>query len=277
MTWHVDAHDLDRYAVGAMGGVGLASVEAHLVTCAVCRSALTTIVHPASDLPPADDAVWAGIVDRVDRGTRTFTRSSRLWQVSLSSPPLAAVTVVLAALMIVGVALARLGGSADATVIVVVVGPLVPLVTARLAFVSQVDPAGRMSGAVPLSGSRVASMRALVSVVVACVAGLAMTPVTTLTVADSMAWLLPALAASSLAVAIGTFVDSTVPSGVFALVWLSVTAAWLRGTPRVARGMSIDGLVSARSTVQVLLVVAIAVGVGVTAANRDGRRVRWSL
>ena len=152
-----------------------------------------------------------------------------------------------------------------------------PLVVARLAFTDRVDPAGAMAGAVPLGASRVAGMRALIAVLLACVAGAVMTPLTTLSVADSVAWLLPALAASAAAVAIGTFVDSTLPTGVFALVWVVATGAWLRGVPRAMRGTSIDGLVSARSSVQLALVLLTVAAAVVAVVNRDGRRARWTL
>ncbi len=271
-SWHVPAEDLDRYAHGAASGIGLASIESHLVGCEHCRQSLTSMARSTRD----DDAVWAGIVARVDKGPRMFARSSRLWHVSLSSPPLAMVTVLLASLMVACVLIAAVASAPDATAILVVAGPLVPLITARLAFVDRIDPSGRMAAAAPIGGSRVAAMRALVAVLLACAAGVLVTPVTTLSLSDSGAWLLPALAGCAVAVAIGTFVDSTLPTGVFALGWVVATGVWLHGAPSGMRGATVDGLVSADPVVQVGLLVATALAAGVAIANRDGRRVRWT-
>ena len=74
--------------------------------------------------------------------------------------------------------------------------------------------------------------------------------------ADSMVWLLPALAVSAAIVAISTYVDSTIPTVAFAGGWLVAVGAWLDGVPRGLRGVSIDGLVSHRPAVQVALLLA---------------------
>ena len=74
-------------------------------------------------------------------------------------------------------------------------------------------------------------MRALVAVLIACAVGALLTPLTTLSTADVAAWLLPALAASAAAVAIGTFIDSSLPTGLFALLWIAAATAWLRAAP----------------------------------------------
>jgi hypothetical protein len=76
--WHIDGDDLADYAEGRTGPVMLASVEAHLIACERCRSALSMRVHAddARDDTRAD-RVWAGC-RRVDRGNRLFSWSSRL-------------------------------------------------------------------------------------------------------------------------------------------------------------------------------------------------------
>jgi hypothetical protein len=213
--------------------------------------------------------VWAAIADRIDRGSRAFTRSSRLLHVSISSPPLAIVTALLAGLLILFVATARLGESRYATTMLVGVGPLVPLLGARVAFGRKIDPAGTMAAAAPLAAGRVASTRALVVTVIACLAGVIVSPLTTLGLADTTVWLLPALALSATTVAIGTYVDSTIPTIAFATGWLVVVGAWLGDVPRPVRGLTVDGLATDNPAVQAALVVATVAAAAVVFARRD--------
>lgn len=251
--WHVDGETLAGYAAGTTGAVMLSSIETHLVNCEACRTALAAHVSTGG---PIDDRVWAGIADRIDTGNRTFTRSSRLLHVSISSPPLALASALLAALLVAFVVVASSAEPRHATTILVSFGPLVPLLGARLAFGGWVDPAGKMAPAAPLAAGRVAATRALVVAAIACLAGLALSPLTTMTVADSLVWLLPGLALSAATVAIATFVEATVPTVAFAVGWLLVAGAWLRDVPRSLRGVSVDGIATERPAVQLALVLA---------------------
>jgi hypothetical protein len=264
--WHIDDDDLVAYAEGRTGAVMLASVEAHLIACERCRSALSVQVHAGETHV---DHVWARIAERVDRGNRLFSWSSRLLMVSLSSPPLALVTALLAGMLIGFVCVARLGDARHATTVLVSVGPLVPLVGARIAFGRHVDPAGLMAPAAPLAAGRVASARALVATVIACFAGIVVSPLTTLDVNDSMVWLLPALALSAISVAIATYVDSTLPTVAFAIGWLAIVSAWLGDVPRSLRGLSVDGLATDRPAVQAALLVATLAACAVCISRRD--------
>jgi hypothetical protein len=264
--WHVDGDDLAAYAEGRTGAVMLASIEAHLIACERCRSALSHQVH-ADDTH--DEHVWAGIAERVDRGNRLFSWSSRLLMVSLSSPPLALVTALLAGMLIVFVCVARVSEARHATAVLVSVGPLVPLVGARIAFGRHVDPAGTMAASAPLAAGRVASARALVATVIACLAGIVVSPLTTLDARDSIVWLLPALALSAISVAIATYVDSTLPTVAFSIGWLAVVGAWLGEVPRSLRGVSVDGLATDRPAVQAALLVATVGAFAVCVVRRD--------
>ena len=133
--WHLDGDDLAAYASGRTGPVMLSSIESHLIACEACRDALSGHVHrDAAGQADGDDPVWASIVDRVDRGNRVLARSTRLLHVSVSSPPLAMVTAFLAGLLIAFVGVAGAIESRDATIMLISVGPLIPLIGARVAF-----------------------------------------------------------------------------------------------------------------------------------------------
>lgn len=270
--WHIDADDLAGYAAGTTGPVMLSSIEAHLVACERCRTALDEHVHAADTLSAddaVDDHVWASIVERVDRGNRAFTRSSRLLHVSISSPPLAMATALLAGLLIVFVLFARMGEARHATTMLVGLGPLVPLLGARVAFGRWIDPAGMMATAAPLAASRVAATRAFFVATVACIAGLLVSPLTTLDAGESLVWLLPALAVTATTVAISTYVDSTLPTVAFAVGWLAIVGSWLSDVPRAVRGVSTDGLASHRASVQLALLLVTMAAVAVSVVRRD--------
>lgn len=264
IEWHVDADDLAEYADGRAGPARRASVEAHLGRCDACRAALTAHVPVTRT-----ELLWEGIADRIDTGRRSLWRSPRLAMVSLSSPPLALATTLVAGLLVVIVLGARLASARYATTALVSLGPIAPLAGAHLAFGRRVDPAGRMAPAAPMAAGRVAATRALVATVLACLVGLVLTPLTSLALADTIVWLLPALAVSALAVAMGTFVDATFPTVVLAAAWLVAVGAWLGGAPRALRGVSTDGLLSHDPVVQVVLVVATLAAIAVAVVRSD--------
>ena len=264
--WHIDGDDLAGYADGRTSAVMMSSVEAHLLACDQCRSALSERVH-ADDSDT--DRVWAAIADRVDRGNRLFSWSSRMLVVSVSSPPLALATALLAALLVMFVCVARLSDARHATTVLVSFGPLVPLAGARFAFGRSVDPAGTMSAAAPVAAGRIAATRALVVTVIACLAGIVVSPLTTLDTRESVVWLLPALALSAISVAIATYADSTVPTIALGIAWLVAVGAWLEGVPRALRGISVEGLATDRPAVQAALLVATMAAIAVCFVRRD--------
>ena len=125
-----------------------------------------------------------------------------------------------------------------------------------------------MSAAAPLAAGRVAATRASVVTVIACVAGIVVSPLTTLDPHEAVAWLLPALALSVVSVAIATYVDSpSRPSRSGSPGWRS----WSRGWACAAclRGLSVDGLATDRPGVQAALLVATAAAIAVCFVRRD--------
>jgi Putative zinc-finger len=263
--WHIDGDDLTAYADGRAGAVMMSSIEAHLLTCEQCRATLNTRVRT----PATDDHVWAAIAERVDRGNRLFSWSSRMLVVSVSSPPLAMMTALLAGLLVAFVGGARLNDARNATTMLVSFGPLVPLVGARIAFGRSVDPAGTMAAAAPVAAGRVASTRALVVTIIACLTGILVSPLTTLDAQESVVWLLPALALSAVSVAIATYMDSTLPTIACGLAWLVAIVAWLQDVPRALRGLSVDGLVTDRPAVQAAMLAVTAGAIAVCFLRRD--------
>ena len=126
-----------------------------------------------------------------------------------------------------------------------------------------------MAAAAPTASGHVASTRAFVATVIACLAGIVVSPLTTLGIQESIVWLLPALALSAISVAIATYVDSTVPTVTLGIAWLVAVGAWLEDVPSALRGLSVDGLVTDRPAVQAVLALATAAAIAVCFMRRD--------
>ncbi len=102
--WHVSDHELERYANHAIPTFARASVEAHLLACDRCRSALTQ-AHTSPARRVGVDETWAQIADRIDVTRRPLRSSTTALQVSTSSPLLLLATLGVAFGVIVSVAI----------------------------------------------------------------------------------------------------------------------------------------------------------------------------
>ena len=60
-VWHLDPAEIRRYAQGAAPPESAASVEAHLMKCALCRDAIGSHVDARRSA-----AIWHEVVDRVE-------------------------------------------------------------------------------------------------------------------------------------------------------------------------------------------------------------------
>ena len=112
------------------------------------------------------------------------------------------------------------------------IGPLVPLIGARLAFGQSVDPAGSMATASPLRRRPGGVDASAGGGDDRLLAGIVVSPLTTMSAADSMVWLLPASPSAPRSVAISTYADSTIPTVAFAGGGPLVVGAWLTEVPR---------------------------------------------
>src|SRR5688572_29251825 len=65
-AWHLDPEAIRRYALGAVTPEMAASVEAHLMKCAVCRGVVASSVDARRM-----ENIWREVVDRVDAPRRS--------------------------------------------------------------------------------------------------------------------------------------------------------------------------------------------------------------
>lgn len=152
-TWHAPPDVLQRYATGAIDDITACSIEAHLERCAVCRDAMA-----ASADALLVEAMWDGIVDRVDerRRPRVIERVLRRIGFDDGTARLVAATPALqlawiaAVAVIVGIVVLACG-VADSDAPFLALAPLLPLAGVAAAFAGA-DPAGEIGAATPLFG-----------------------------------------------------------------------------------------------------------------------------
>jgi hypothetical protein len=231
-TWHLSPDLLSSYLDGLerdrLDPVLSASIEAHLLRCVSCRADLAAVSSAASS---DSERRWAALAEAVDvPGRAGFGR------IGLSTRPLLAawatavvllIVVPLVPLVVLGVAVPTL---------LLALAPLVPTAAVALSYRVASDPAGEMSLAAPLAGFRLVSRRVLLVGLAALPLGLVAALVLGLPMSVGLAWVLPGLALSALALLAGTTrVDPWYAAAAFGSVW-----ALAVGTPSALRRTTAD-------------------------------------
>jgi hypothetical protein len=224
---HVPMELLDRYAAGESGAGAPDvwwAVESHLESCAGCRHRLREAVTRSS---PATtlllEQVRAGLVAEVARSPRMQAGRGRLpgrwamWVTPTLLPRLAmTVLVVLAA---VGLDLADETGAARYPSLMLLLAPVVPLVAVAAAWSRGLDPAYELVVASPRAGLDLV-LRRTVAVLAVVIPILAVAG--WLVGASPGRWLLPCLAFTAGALALGEAIGLHRAASGLALGWAVV-------------------------------------------------------
>lgn len=239
MTWHVDPSSMHAYAADALDPAQAASIESHLVGCAICQRRAAEVVDGVRLA-----TVWTGVVDRVERPRpRAVERVLRWVGVPAHLGRLLAATPALRASWIaaVGVVLGLAVGTAYLSprnvLLFLVVAPLVALAGVASCY-GAVDVTGELGLSLPFPTTRLLLLRALVvfsvCLVLASLAGVFL-PGAGWAVA---AWVLPAIAVVLVAAALSSIVDPTVAAVSTAAGWivLVVIVEQLADAPLTAFG-----------------------------------------
>lgn len=270
--WHVSQEQLWDYVSGGAGRAVVASVEAHLLKCARCRTAM-------GRLAAVDDreAAWSRLADTIDRPSgRLLPRLSRgtgLLRASVATP--AMVGAALAAAVLVGLVPLLLALAAPGTglVTLLVLAPLAPSAAVALAYREWADPTGEIALATPAAGLRLVALRAtavsLVAMPVAVGVLLLLDALgTDVPVSFGFAWGLPGLALAALVLLAGTTrLDPW-------YVALGLGAGWavtVVGVARLRRSMRPEQFVDLISGpgVQLASLAVLAAALLLTLARRD--------
>jgi hypothetical protein len=195
-SWHVDDDALSRYAAGRVSAAVAASTEAHLTTCAACRTRLAPAV-PA----PRLDAIWDEVEQRVDTLTLPwFERALVRLGMGEDTARLLAATPSLTMPWLVSVAASAFFAAVAADVssrglfAFLTLAPMLPVAGVAAAYGRDADPAHEIAVASPYSMLRLLLLRSVTVVATTIV----LTGLAGLLLADrgwaAAGWLLPAAA-----------------------------------------------------------------------------------
>jgi hypothetical protein len=177
------------------------------------------------------------------------------------------VTAVVVAIMF-ATAAGDASWSADSRLAVLLaMAPLVPLLGVALAYGTSADPAHEVAVAAPLSGIRLVLVRTLAVVVAAALVtalGVVLGPGTGWL---RVAWLLPALATTAAALALGTRLAMHTAAGVVASVWLAVV---------VVVAQMADDATAPFGTVGQFVAAAVLLAAGAVLVHDRRRLDRWA-
>lgn len=232
---HVESDILATYVASALPPAAAWSVEAHVTACQTCRDRLGDLTGPEmAEVERALAVAWSETVWQLDRPRRSTERilerigvSDHVARLLAATPSLTgswllAVTLVL--LFAVAASWAGSGpgnGPSAASLLFLLVAPLVPLAGVAAAFGPVVDPTYELSVAAPLSTGRLLFIRA-VPVLTVSLALAAVTSLLLPTLGWAMvAWILPALALSAVAMALSTTLEPVLASSGVAAVWIA--------------------------------------------------------
>ncbi|MDQ7908318.1 zf-HC2 domain-containing protein [Phytohabitans sp. ZYX-F-186] len=226
---HVPARLLEQYAAGSPDGALVDvwwAVEAHLESCGSCRDRLAAAVARCAPATASlVERAWAGLAEQVTGGPEAAAR--RGWRpgrtVRWAAPPVlprlaATVLVVLAA---VGLDLVNQAGTGRFPSLVLLLAPVAPLLAVAAAWSRGLDPAHEVVVASPRAGLDLVLRRAVavlaVVIPVLAVAGW-------LVGASPAGWLLPCLALTAGALALGGLVGLHRAATGLGLAWIAVVA-----------------------------------------------------
>jgi hypothetical protein len=252
-TWHLDRDLADRYTDGRVGGALAASVEQHLVACADCRGLIRPTDLDGSRL----DAVWTEVLEQVEAPrVGLLERLLRAVGTSGSTARLVAATPTLRSAWVVGVcvvlllALAASHASTRGTAVFVALAPVLPLAGVALAFNPRTDPFLELAAASPYSLVRLLLARTAFVVGSTLLPAVLLTPLLPGDRWLTVAWLLPALAMSTVVLALARVIEPFLAALVLAGGWLALS------TWRMSLGTSL--LVEHTFLVQLASAVAFA-------------------
>jgi hypothetical protein len=263
---HASMRIIDGYA---RGGTGIAAdevwaLESHLEACRECRDRLSAaLTTEAPAVAVLVDTVWSGLEPQLATAVpmpprRRWSARLSVWMTPVMVPWLAmAVGVTLIALLLDVVG----SGSGDVS-LVLLLAPVLPVLGVAASWSRGLDPAYELTASAPRAGlylvlRRTASVLAVV--VPALLVGGWVTGVT------AAQWLLPCLAFTAAALALGGVVGVTRAAAALVAVWAAVIVAPTLAASRTTFALETGGL-----PVWGLL---LALGIGVLIARRGAYSV----
>jgi len=275
MTWHVQPESLARYLTGRAELAEAMSIEAHVVGCATCRAEIAR-----QSEAPRLRRTWAAVIDVIDRPPRSVLERA-LTRIGISdgrarllaSTPSMHLPWVLATIAALAFALvaAAVSDSTRMLAVMLLIAPLAPVVGVALSYGPGVDAIHELSLSTPIDKFDLLLVRA------AAVLGLA----SALSVGEAVgvpgahwtiaAWLLPAAALTSVALALSTWLPTRTAAIAASGAWVVAVAIGLK---TVGSGLRLENsvlqqLILFRPAGQLVLAVIAAVAMVVALERRD--------
>lgn len=270
-TWHADADVLAAYVAGRLGRATAASLEAHLLACASCRSDIApfapseqlagnlALLHSRIDAPP---------VPRTERFLQRLGLPERITRLLVVTPSarlawLIAVAGVMAAALIA----ADVSASSQRAMFAFLVGaPLVPLVVVTTTFATRSDPAREVVVATPTPAFDLLLVRAVAVLAPAVVLTAFAALVVPSQGAEGVLWLLPALGLATATLALASWLPVRAVSWLLGSAWVAAAIVSVRGAPRTDL---IERHIAFRPAGQVAMVAITLAAAAVVVLRRD--------
>lgn len=221
--WHPDEVALQAYVDGLAGTALAASLEAHVLACAPCRSALTPAVGR-----DRLDRVRAGLDDRVDRSERPWLERLLVRcglgeadaRVLLAAPSMRRAWW-LALVVALGLAVIAAAQEPGRSAGLLLLAPLIPVLATALSYAPALDPSLAVTASTPYPAMRLLLLRSAAvagtSTLLAAAAALALPDQAGM----PLVWLLPAAALTAGLLALSSWVEVTTAAGGLAAAWLT--------------------------------------------------------
>lgn len=252
--WHLPEQLLLRYASPADGGISPAqavSVEAHLDACSSCRRRLPL---PGDDVLLTVGAALQAQVVRTPQYSRTRRRTLQL----TAGLPLSWLLAALGACLLTGLldVVAQAAGSGRPSALLLL-APVLPLVAVSAAWTPSLDPLHELTASAPSAGLALLLRRTLVVLTTVLPLTTALGLVTG-SGARAALWLLPCLALTALALAVGTVFGVHRAAGGLIAVWtlaVVVPALAERELPVLLQPVAASGWLAALTLAAAVLAI----------------------
>lgn len=269
---HIDGQLLIGYCELSIAAATAAAIEAHLMTCASCRAELAAVATLADDGPMNQQSVWDGVLERVDRPTRSITE--RLLGVLRVRPDMAKLLATtpalrlawLAAMVFVAAfAVAAASVDGDGPWLFLVIAPLLPVAGVATAYGPALDPTYEIGVAAPVSGLRLTLLRTLAVIA---------TTIPLLAVAALIApgggwvvfgWVLPSFALVAITLALSTAISPERAGAVVGVGWLVAVVVLI---DRGRAGDFVERSLIFSSSGQTTVAVVAAIGAAIVATRK---------
>lgn len=223
MSWHVEPEMLEAYAHNAIDDVHAYSVEAHLVTCSVCRTRIASLGDQErleilwSEINEVVTGPEPGIVERFLLRLGVKDHVARL----LAATPSLSLSWLGGLVLALSFAVVAAHMSVTGFLFFLILAPMLPLAGIAVAYGPGVDPTYEVGLASPMNSFHLLLIRATAvlssSSAIAFAAALAL-PQKNWTV---VAWLVPSLGLTVTSLALSTFIPPLRAAASVSVLWIA--------------------------------------------------------